>query len=62
MSHFSLFSVRLAYELATAMRWDFSGRTQHPRRCTAGIGKVEHCFVCVWVFCPLHGKLTSHIT
>jgi len=37
MSHFSLFSVRLAYKLATAMRWDLSGRTQHPRRCTAGI-------------------------
>ena len=63
MSHFSLFSVRLAYKLATAMRWDFSGRTQHPRRCTAGIERwsIVVC-VCVFVFCPLHRKLTSHTT
>lgn len=39
MSHFSLFSVRLAYRLATAMKWDFSGRRWHPRRCTACIEK-----------------------
>ena len=68
MSHFSVFSVRLAYKLAMAMRRDCSGRTQHPRRCTAGVGKVEYCYVfvcvcvCVCVFCPLHGKLTSRTT
>ena len=62
MSHFSLFSVRLAYKLVTAIRWDFSGRRQRPRRCTEGIEKwsivlcvcvcvcVCMCLcVCVWV-------------
>ena len=62
ISHFSLFSVRLAYRLATAMRWDFSERTQHSRRWTAWIEKWRIVLCVCFFFCPLHGKLTSHTT
>ena len=63
MSHFSLFSVRLVYKLAMAMRWDFSGRTQHPRRW--GLEKWSIVCVCVCVFVlPSAGEAdeSHHVT